>query len=113
MHPLPKHGNLPVGGKGPTFLPFWGHKPDLVSKLPFFSITIQKCHGFGVSSTSHNEPKYCSFSAAWRSGLLEATELKPGNGFPTPSLFSASVTLCTKEESAQKKMEIIRTQEMQ
>lgn len=113
MQPLPKQGNRGVCGKAPIGFPFSGHNPAEVSKLPFLSITIQNCHGLGESLTSHFDPRNSSFSTAYRSGSSTASGPIPGNGVPTPSLFSSSVTLwatmpssATKTRNGRKKCQI-------
>jgi hypothetical protein len=65
MHPAPPgHGNRDVCGNGRAGRPFSGQMPAVVSRLPFFSITIQNCHGAGSSATWHRSPRYSSFAAA-------------------------------------------------
>jgi hypothetical protein len=74
--------------------------PKFSSKLPFFNIIVQKYQGsrFSESETAHRDPKYFSFSTAYRSAFarfvkeeLPAEEVI-GNGSPVCSSLSASVT---------------------
>jgi hypothetical protein len=124
MQPLPKHGKPPdndddnddscaasellvllVVVKKFDFMAGFAvandsQSPKFSSKLPFFNIIVQKYQGsrFSESVTAHRDPKYFSFSTAYRSAFakfvkeeLPAEEVI-GNGSPVCSSLSASVT---------------------
>jgi hypothetical protein len=119
IQPLPKHGKAPdnddscaaaellvllVVVKKFDFMAGFAvandsQSPKFSSKLPFFNIIVQKYQGsrFSESVTAHRDPKYLSFSTAYRSAFERFVKELPaeeviGNGSPVCSSLSASVT---------------------
>ena len=98
MHPGPKQGNedealILINGclvESDMGSAVDGQSPDERSKLPFFSMIIQNCHGPRGDLVSHKDPKYSSFWMAKSSSFVGSPNCE--GCWPNFKSFSTFVT---------------------